>query len=69
MLGLQDRLGKQIFHENKKIFEPLTDTNKNRSRDISETITETSIKNNEALVNLNNRLLEILNDTGISATY
>ena len=32
-------------------------------------MTETSIKNRKALENLNNKLLEILNDRGIIATY
>ena len=69
-LRLQDKLGKQIFHENiKKIFEPLTDTIEDISRDISKTITESSIKNNKALVTLNNKFLEIRNGSGILATY
>ena len=32
-------------------------------------MTENSIKNNQALENLNNKLLEIMNDTGILASY
>ena len=32
-------------------------------------MTETSIKNNKALENLNNKLLEIMNDRGKSASY
>ena len=32
-------------------------------------MTENSIKNNKALDSLNNKLLEIVNDTGILATY
>ena len=36
---------------------------------ITKTITETSIKNNQALENLDNKLLEKLNDTGILASY
>ena len=32
-------------------------------------MTETSIKNNKALLNLNNKLLEIMNDSGKMATF
>ena len=67
---LQDKLGEQNFHENiKKVFEPVTKTIENTSQDITKTITETSLKNNEAIENLNNKLLEIMNDRGILATY
>ena len=67
---LQDKLGKQNFHEvMKKVFEPVTKSLENTSQDITKTITETSIKNNQAIENLNNKLLEILNDRGIIASY
>ena len=67
---LQDKLGEQNFHENiKKVFEPVTKSIENTSQDITKTITETSLKNNEAIENLNNKLLEIMNDRGILATY
>ena len=48
----------------KKIFEPLTKSLESTSQDIKKTTTETSIKNNQAIENLNNKLLEILNDRG-----
>ena len=67
---LQDKLGEQNFHEDmKKVFEPVTKSIENTSQDITKTITETSLKNNEAIENLNNKLLEIMNDRGILATY
>ena len=67
---LQDKLGKQNFHEDKKkVFEPVTKSLENTSQDITKTITETSIKNNQAIENINNKLLEIFNDRGILATY
>ena len=67
---LQDKLGEQKFHENiKKVFEPVTKSIENTSQDITKTITESSLKNNEAIENLNNKLLEILNDRGVLATY
>ena len=54
---LQDKLGKQNFHENmKKVFEPVTKSLENTSQDIKKTITETSLKNNQAIENLNNKL-------------
>ena len=69
-LRLQNKLGKQNFHgKMKKLFESLTNTIKDASRNISKTITETSIKNNKDLENLNNKHLEIMNERGISATY
>ena len=67
---LQDNLGKQKFHEDmKKVFEPVTKSLENTSQDLTKTITETFFKNNQALENLNNKLLEILTDRGILATY
>ena len=67
---LQDKLGKQNFHEGmKKLYEPLTDTIKDVFENITKTISETSIKNNPAIENLNTKLLEIMNDRGIIASY
>ena len=67
---LQDKLGKQNFQEDmKKVFEPVTKSLENTSQDITKTITETSIKNNQAIEILNNNFLEIMNDRGILATY
>ena len=69
-LRFQDKLGKQNFHEDmKKVFEPVTKSLENTSQDITKTITETSIKNNQAIENLIKKLLEIMNDRGILATY
>ena len=53
----------------KKVFEPVTKSLENTSEDITKTITESSIKNNQAIENLNNKLLEITNDRGILASY
>ena len=67
---LQDKLGKQNFHEDmKKVFEPVTKSLENTSQNITNVITETSLRNNQALENLNNKLLEIMNDRGILSTY
>ena len=69
-IRLQDKLGKQNFHEHmKKVFEPVTKSLETTSQGITKTITETSIKNNQAIENLNNTLLEIMNDRGILASY
>ena len=66
----QDKLGKQNFQENiKKVFEPLTDTIKNTFEDLKNTMLLTSKENNKELENLNDKLLEIMNDRGIRATY
>ena len=70
VVRLQDKLGKQNFHEDiKEVFEPLTDTLKKTSENITKSITENSIKNNQAIENLNTKLLEIMNDRGILASY
>ena len=67
---LQDKLGEQNFHEDmKKVFEPVTKSLENTSENLTKAITETSIKNNLAIENMNNNLLEIMNDRGILATY
>ena len=67
---LQDKLGKQNFHEDmKKVFEPVTKSIKDVSEEVTKTMTGNSIKNNQALENLNNKLLEIMNDRGILASY
>ena len=67
---LQDKLGKQNFQEDmKKVFKPVTKSLENTSQDIIKTITETSLENNQAIENLNNKLLEIMNDRGIIASY
>ena len=67
---LQDKLGKQNFHEDmKKVFEPVTKSLENTSQDITKTITETSVKNNQAIENLDNKILEIMNDRGLIASY
>ena len=67
---LQDKLGKQNFHEDmKKVFEPITKSLENTSQDITKAVTETSIKNNQAIENLNNKFLQIMNDRGIITSY
>ena len=67
---LQDKLGKQNFLEDmKKVFEPVTKSLENTSQDITKTIMETSLKNNQAIENLNNNILEIMNDRGIKSSY
>ena len=67
---LQDKLGEQNFHEDmKKLFEPVTKSLETTSQDITKTITENSIKNNQEIEKLNNKLLEIMNDRGILASY
>ena len=53
----------------KKVFEPVNKSFENTSENLTKAITETSIKNNLAIENINNNLLEIINDRGILATY
>ena len=53
----------------KKVFEPVTKSLENTTENLTKAITESSTKNNQAIENLNNKLLEIKNDRGILATY
>ena len=70
VVRLQDKLGKQNFHEDmKKVFEPVTKSLEKTSENLTKGITENSIKNNQALENLNYKLLEKMNDRGILASY
>ena len=69
-IRLQDKLGKQTFHEDmKKLYELLTDTIKNVSENITKTLTENSINNNKAIENLNEKVLELMNEKGLIAPY
>ena len=47
----------------------MSDVIKNISQDISKTITESSIKSNKALRNLNEKFLELMNEKGMIAPY
>ena len=70
VVRLQDKLGKQNFHEDMtKGFEPLTDTLKKTSENITKTITENSINNNKAISDLNEKISELMNDKGMIAPY
>ena len=67
---LQDKIGKQNFHENiKKLYEPLINTIKDVSENITKTLTENSSNNNKAIENLNEKILELMNDSGLIAPY
>ena len=67
---LQDKLGKQNFYEDmKKLFEPVTKTIKDVSPDVTKTMMITAKENNQALENLNNKLLEMMKDRGLLASY
>ena len=69
-LRLQDELGKQNFHEDeRKVFEPVTKSIEDVSWEATKTMMETSIKDNKALEDLNDKLLEILNVRGTIAPY
>ena len=67
---LQHKLGYQNFHEDKKkVFEPVTKSLENTSENLTKALTASSKENNLALENLNNKLLEIMNDRGLLASY
>ena len=70
VVRLQDKHGKQKFNEDmKEVFEPVTKSLEKTSENLTKAITETSKENNLALQNLNNKLLGIMNDRGVSANY
>ena len=70
VVRLQDKLGKQNFHENmKKVFEPVTKSIENTSENITKTLTENSINNNKAIENLNEKILESMDNKGLIAPY
>ena len=70
VVRLQNKLGEQNFYEDMtKIFEPLADTLKKTSKNITKTITEISINNNKAISDSNEKILELLNDKGMIAPY
>ena len=47
---LQDKLGKQNFHEDmKKVFQPVSKSIENTSQNLTKAITESSIEKNKAL--------------------
>ena len=53
----------------KKAFEPMTDTIKNTSENITEILTEHSINNIKAIENLNEKVLELMSDKSMIAPY
>ena len=70
VVKLQDKLGEQNFHEDmKKVFEPMADTIKDVSENITKTITETSNKNTKAISDLNEKVLELMNEKGLITPY
>ena len=69
-LKIKDKLVKQNSQgDRSKVFEPITKSIKDTFQGVLETLTETSIENNKALSNLNDKLLKIINDRGMLASY
>ena len=70
VVKLQDKLGKQNFHEDlKEVFEPMTNAIEKTSENITKSITEVSINNNKAIENLNEKILELMDANGMIASY
>ena len=66
VVRLQDKLGKQNFHEDmEEVFEPLTNTRKKTSANLP----KTSIKNNKTISDLNEKNLDLMNDKGMIALH
>ena len=69
-LRLQDKLGEQNFRDNiKKKYEPLNDAITDTSRDITKTLTESSIKNNKAISDFDGKVSKLMNENAMIATY
>ena len=70
VVRLQDKLGKQNFHEDmKEVFEPMTNAIEKTSENITKSITEVSINNNKTIENLNEKFLELMDANGMIASY
>ena len=69
-LRLQDKLGKQNFHEDiRKVYETVSNTMINTSEILTKTISGTYIINNKAIENLNEKVSELKNAKGMIAPY
>ena len=67
---LEDKPGEHNFQEDMIIvFGPVTESIKDVSEAVTKSMTENAIKSNQALENLNNKLLEIMNDRGILTSF
>ena len=67
---LQNKLGDQNYHEDiNKFFKPMTDELKNTSEKITRTLTENSINNKKAIENLNEKILKLMDEKGMIASY
>ena len=67
---LVEKVVKQDFlYDVKKLFEPIFNSIKNFSEDVTKTLMESSTENNNELRFLNKKFLEVMNDRGITAPY
>ena len=67
---LVENLGKQGYHHDiKRLFEPVLNSIKEASEDVTRTMIESSKESIKAITTLNNKLLEIMNDRGVIASY
>ena len=67
---LRGKVGKQNIHQNiRKVLEPVTDTKKCTSENLTKTITEPYIENNKALEILNETVLELMKHKSMIAPY
>ena len=66
----QDKPGKQNYHFVAEILqEPPIDKIEDTSENLTKATTETSINNNKTLESLNEKVLELMNDSGMIALY
>ena len=61
-----EKIGQHGFHYDvKELFEPIYNSIKDVSEDVTRTMMESTKENNKALTTLNSKLLEIMNDRGM----
>ena len=70
VVRLQDILGKKKFQQDlKEVFEPITKSLENTSGNITKTFREASNKNNKAISDLNEKVLELMDEKGLLAPH
>ena len=68
-LRVQDKYGKQNFHEDmKKVFETVTKPIKDVFEDVKKPMKVTSEENNKAIADLKEKVVEVLNNTGVKTS-
>ena len=68
-LRLQGKMKRKIFTRIWKEIQPITKLTKDVPEDVTKTSTETSKESNKAIVILNDKILDLMEDRGVLATF